>query len=467
MLTEGDATFGEGGSFTRGFVVVLTLILLLPLLEGSFLDELSTGAAVLTTGNAFLTAGTEEGADLLPNRDPKIDRLDFSLPDELLLLILAFDKEEIGRGSFPLAGEGVPAVFMFEFDSLGLDETTALDMEVDRFFFTSGMLVLPSSPLIKSSTPTPPADAKMSRPPLLTGVRSDKFLVSEPKPLPSPSAKFGFSLFERAAFDMDEDLARGLPLLLLSTTFGAEADEPEAGDVDGLDGFVLAFRLLFPLYSQSTGTSNSVFVIMTWLVSPLLALPFAENYVSAFYKTSIDEITKISALRCRVPFRLLICSRYQNLEFFFFLPFFFLLFPLPFPFPFPLLPCVSTPLPLFQREEGIRRWQNQTNKQREPRPSNSPPWDSASQDSNHRACCCCCCCCCHCSQYGAFAVGPVHCGSARDLLHTAAVPSSLSRNAQSPLLISTDLASTGGLYAYTSYMRSAPKFGVPYLRLNA
>ena len=274
LLTVGDATFGEESSFTRGIVLML-----LPLLDGSFLDELSTGAAVLTAGNAFLTAETVEGADLLPNRDPKIDRLDFSLPDELLLLILAFDKEEIGRGSFPLAGEGVPVALMFEFDSLGLDETTALDMEVERFFFTRGTLALLSSPFITSSASPSSAAAKLVRPLLLTGVRSGKFSVPDPNPLPSPSVKFDFSLFERAAFDMDEDLARGLLLLLLllSTTFGAEADE------DGLDGFVFTFRLLLPLYSQSTGTSNSVFVIMTWLVSPLLALPCCRTYVSAFF----------------------------------------------------------------------------------------------------------------------------------------------------------------------------------------
>lgn len=111
--------------------------------------------------------------------------------------------------------------------------------------------------------------AESLRLPLLIGVSSGMLSVSDAKVLPSFLFKSGFSVLQSAALDTDDDLARGLslldllPLVLLSPFFEEDVDEEEAGDVEGLDGFVFVFRLLLPLYNQSTGTSNSVLVIIT------------------------------------------------------------------------------------------------------------------------------------------------------------------------------------------------------------
>ena len=91
---------------------------------------------VLTTGNGFLAVEAEEEVDRLLNKDPKIDLLVFSPLVELLLLRVALDGEEIG-GCFPLPTEEDAVAFMAELASLGLDETTALDIEVERFFLTN------------------------------------------------------------------------------------------------------------------------------------------------------------------------------------------------------------------------------------------------------------------------------------------------------------------------------------------
>lgn len=115
--------------------------------------------------------------------------------------------------------------------------------------------------------------AESLRLPLLIGVSSGMLSVSDAEVLPSFLFKSGFSVLQSAALDTDDDLARGLslldllPLVLLSPFFEEDVDEEEAGDVEGLDGFVFVFRLLLPLYlplyNQSTGTSNSVLVIIT------------------------------------------------------------------------------------------------------------------------------------------------------------------------------------------------------------
>lgn len=91
---------------------------------------------VLTTGNGFLAVEAEDEVDRLLNKDPKIDLLVFSPLVELLLLRVALDGEEIG-GCFPLPTEEDAVAFMAELASLGLDETTALDIEVERFFLTN------------------------------------------------------------------------------------------------------------------------------------------------------------------------------------------------------------------------------------------------------------------------------------------------------------------------------------------
>lgn len=110
--------------------------------------------------------------------------------------------------------------------------------------------------------------AESLRLPLLIGVSSGMLSVSVAEVLPSFLFKSGFSVLQSAALDTDDDLARGLslldllPLVLLSPFFEEDVDEEEAGDVEGLDGFVFVFRLLLPLYNQSTGTSNSVLVII-------------------------------------------------------------------------------------------------------------------------------------------------------------------------------------------------------------
>lgn len=98
-------------------------------------DSLSV-VLVLTTGNGFLAVEAEEEVDRLLNKDPKIDLLVFSPLVELLLLRVALDGEEIG-GCFPLPTEEDAVAFMAELASLGLDETTALDIEVERFFLTN------------------------------------------------------------------------------------------------------------------------------------------------------------------------------------------------------------------------------------------------------------------------------------------------------------------------------------------
>lgn len=111
--------------------------------------------------------------------------------------------------------------------------------------------------------------AESLRLPLLIGVSSGMLSVSDAEVLPSFLFKSGFSVLQSAALDTDDDLARGLslldllPLVLLSPFFEEDVDEEEAGDVEGLDGFVFVFRLLLPLYNQSTDTSNSVLVIIT------------------------------------------------------------------------------------------------------------------------------------------------------------------------------------------------------------
>lgn len=111
--------------------------------------------------------------------------------------------------------------------------------------------------------------AESLRLPLLIGVSSGMLSVSDEEVLPSFLFKSGFSVLQSAALDTDDDLARGLslldllPLVLLSPFFEENVDEEEAGDVEGLDGFVFVFRLLLPLYNQSTDTSNSVLVIIT------------------------------------------------------------------------------------------------------------------------------------------------------------------------------------------------------------
>ena len=111
--------------------------------------------------------------------------------------------------------------------------------------------------------------AESLRLPLLIGVSSGMLSVSDAEVLPSFLFKSGFSVLQSAALDTDDDLARGLslldllPLVLLSPFFEENVDEEEAGDVEGLDGFVFVFRLLLPLYNQSTDTSNSVLVIIT------------------------------------------------------------------------------------------------------------------------------------------------------------------------------------------------------------
>lgn len=111
--------------------------------------------------------------------------------------------------------------------------------------------------------------AESLRLPLLIGVSSGMLSVSDAEVLPSFLFKSGFSVLQSAALDTDDDLARGLslldllPLVLLSPFSEENVDEEEAGDVEGLDGFVFVFRLLLPLYNQSTGTSNSVLVIIT------------------------------------------------------------------------------------------------------------------------------------------------------------------------------------------------------------
>ena len=111
--------------------------------------------------------------------------------------------------------------------------------------------------------------AESLRLPLLIGVSSGMLSVSDAEVLPSFLFKSGFSVLQSAALDTDDELARGLslldllPLVLLSPFFEEDVDEEEAGDVEGLDGFVFVFRLLLPLYNQSTGTSNSVLVIIT------------------------------------------------------------------------------------------------------------------------------------------------------------------------------------------------------------
>lgn len=111
--------------------------------------------------------------------------------------------------------------------------------------------------------------AESLRLPLLIGVSSGMLSVSDEEVLPSFLFKSGLSVLQSAALDTDDDLARGLslldllPLVLLSPFFEENVDEEEAGDVEGLDGFVFVFRLLLPLYNQSTDTSNSVLVIIT------------------------------------------------------------------------------------------------------------------------------------------------------------------------------------------------------------
>lgn len=111
--------------------------------------------------------------------------------------------------------------------------------------------------------------AESLRLPLLIGVSSGMLSVSDEEVLPSFLFKSGLSVLQSAALDTDDDLARGLslldllPLVLLSPFFEEDVDEEEAGDVEGLDGFVFVFRLLLPLYNQSTDTSNSVLVIIT------------------------------------------------------------------------------------------------------------------------------------------------------------------------------------------------------------
>lgn len=111
--------------------------------------------------------------------------------------------------------------------------------------------------------------AESLRLPLLIGVSSGMLSVSDAEVLPSFLFKSGLSVLQSAALDTDDDLARGLslldllPLVLLSPFFEEDVDEEEAGDVEGLDGFVFVFRLLLPLYNQSTDTSNSVLVIIT------------------------------------------------------------------------------------------------------------------------------------------------------------------------------------------------------------
>lgn len=98
-------------------------------------DSLSV-VLVLTTGNGFLAVEAEDEVDRLLNKDPKIDLLVFSPLVELLLLRVVLDGEEIG-GCFPLPTEEDAVAFMAELASLGLDETTALDIEVERFFLTN------------------------------------------------------------------------------------------------------------------------------------------------------------------------------------------------------------------------------------------------------------------------------------------------------------------------------------------
>lgn len=111
--------------------------------------------------------------------------------------------------------------------------------------------------------------AESLRLPLLIGVSSGMLSVSDAEVLPSFLFKSSLSVLQSAALDTDDDLARGLslldllPLVLLSPFSEENVDEEEAGDVEGLDGFVFVFRLLLPLYNQSTGTSNSVLVIIT------------------------------------------------------------------------------------------------------------------------------------------------------------------------------------------------------------
>lgn len=111
--------------------------------------------------------------------------------------------------------------------------------------------------------------AESLRLPLLIGVSSGMLSASDEEVLPSFLFKSGLSVLQSAALDTDDDLARGLslldllPLVLLSPFFEEDVDEGEAGDAEGLDGFVFVFRLLLPLYNQSTGTSNSVLVIIT------------------------------------------------------------------------------------------------------------------------------------------------------------------------------------------------------------
>lgn len=117
---------GDDISFTRGSGVATALV---P--PDSFSVVL-----VLTTGNGFLAVEAEEEVDRLLNKDPKIDLLVFSPLVELLLLRVALDGEEIG-GCFPLPTEEDAVAFMAELASLGLDETTALDIEVERFFLTN------------------------------------------------------------------------------------------------------------------------------------------------------------------------------------------------------------------------------------------------------------------------------------------------------------------------------------------
>lgn len=78
---------GDESPFPRELVVTFSL---------TSLDDSLAVTVVLTTGNVFFAAGPEEEVDLLLNKDPKIDLLDFSPLAELLLLIVAFDNEEIG-----------------------------------------------------------------------------------------------------------------------------------------------------------------------------------------------------------------------------------------------------------------------------------------------------------------------------------------------------------------------------------
>lgn len=130
--------------------------------------------------------------------------------------------------------------------------------------------------------------AESLRLPLLIGVSKGMLSVSDADILPSFLFKSGFSILESAALDTDEDLARRLsllvllPLVLLSPFFEVDVDEEEAGDVEGLDGLVFVFRLLLPLYNQSTGTSNSVLVIITKVLSPLPILALVDYCFRSF-----------------------------------------------------------------------------------------------------------------------------------------------------------------------------------------